>query len=127
MIILSTFCYAAVVLLSSYPMTVRAGRPCDLAFVPNPPSAPSRCPKVVRPLFLSSSTSEGVNLEDEDEEPVEPGKMRVSEIKSELSMRGIDFSDCIDKESLVEKLQEARATGKADPEILTEFNKRKVR
>jgi hypothetical protein len=63
---------------------------------------------------------------DEDDEEVEPGKMRVSEIKSELRMRGVKFDDCFDKESLVERLQEARATGKADPEILNEFNKKKL-
>jgi hypothetical protein len=73
------------------------------------------------PLFLSTSPID----EDEDEE-VEPGKMRVSEIKAELSMRGIDYKDCFDKESLVSRLEEARATGKADPSILTEFNKRKL-
>jgi len=63
---------------------------------------------------------------DEDEEEVEPGKMRVSEIKSELEMRGVKFNDCFDKESLVERLQEARATGRADPEILNEFNKKRL-
>ena len=60
------------------------------------------------------------------EEEVEPGKMRVSEIKSELDMRGIKYTDCFDKESLVERLQEARATGRADPSILNEFNKKKL-
>ena len=62
---------------------------------------------------------------DEDEE-VEPGKMKVAEIKAELSMRKVDFSDCFDKESLVNKLQEARLSGKADPSIIDEFNKKKV-
>ena len=36
-------------------------------------------------------------------------KMRLSEIKSELQDRKIDFSDCFDKESMVAKLTEARA------------------
>ena len=35
--------------------------------------------------------------------------MRLSEIKSELQDRKIDFSDCFDKESMVQKLTEARA------------------
>jgi thioredoxin 1 len=35
--------------------------------------------------------------------------MRLSEIKSELNDRKIDFSDCFDKESMVLKLAEARA------------------
>lgn len=60
---------------------------------------------------------------EEEEEEVEPGKMRVSEIKAELDLRQIDYSDCFDKESLVERLNEARATGRADPSILEKFNK----
>ena len=71
--------------------------------------------------------TESVVDDEDEEEEVEPGKMRVSEIKSELSMRGVGFSDCFDKESLVERLEEARATGKADPSILETFNKKKVR
>eukprot|EP00521_Asterionellopsis_glacialis_P000136 CAMPEP_0195252628 /NCGR_PEP_ID=MMETSP0706-20130129/3973_1 /TAXON_ID=33640 /ORGANISM="Asterionellopsis glacialis, Strain CCMP134" /LENGTH=214 /DNA_ID=CAMNT_0040304955 /DNA_START=54 /DNA_END=698 /DNA_ORIENTATION=+ len=91
-----------------------------------------------RPFFLSScskrwlsvlrSSSDGViDLDDGDfEEVVEPGKMRVAEIKAELSMRGIKFDDCFDKESMCERLEEARASGKADPKILDEFNKKKL-
>lgn len=52
--------------------------------------------------------------------------MRVSEIKSELDLRGISYADCFDKESLVLRLEEARATGKADPSILEKFNKQKL-
>ena len=44
------------------------------------------------------------------EEDEEPGKMRVAEIKSELDLRGITYSDCFDKESLAQKLVKARAT-----------------
>lgn len=62
------------------------------------------------------------NVEDDDE-LVEPGQLKVSEIKAELKMRGVNFSDCFDKDSLVERLREARSTGKADPSILDEFNK----
>ena len=67
------------------------------------------------------------NDDDDDEEEVEPGKMRVSEIKAELDMRGVSYADCFDKESLATRLEEARATGKANPEILEKFNKAKVR
>ena len=59
--------------------------------------------KYVEHLQLSS----GVNDEDYDE--VEPGTMRVAEIKSELDLRGIDYSDCFDKESLAQKLVKARS------------------
>jgi len=80
--------------------------------------------------FLRSSASneplpDDVN-EEEEEEEVEPGKMRVSEIKAELDLRGISYADCFDKESLVLRLEEARATGKADPTILEKFNKQKL-
>ena len=61
--------------------------------------------------------------DDDDEEEVEPGQLKISEIKAELKMRGVDFSDCFDRESLVTKLRTARSTGKADPSILKEFNK----
>lgn len=66
------------------------------------------------------------NDDDDDDDIIAPGKMRVSEIKSELDMRGIKYQDCFDKESLVERLEEARATGRADPAILNEFNKKKL-
>mmetsp|Transcript_9421 Transcript_9421/g.13148 ORF Transcript_9421/g.13148 Transcript_9421/m.13148 type:complete len:145 (-) Transcript_9421:194-628(-) len=52
--------------------------------------------------------------------------MRVSEIKAELDLRGVDYTDCFDKESLSEKLQAARSTGKADPGLLDKFNKAKI-
>jgi len=44
----------------------------------------------------------------------EPASMRASQIKDELRERNMDFSDCFDKESLVEKLVHARA-GPASP------------
>lgn len=64
--------------------------------------------------------------DDDDDDAVEPGKMRVSEIKSELEMRGVDYSDCFDKESLADRLVEARATGRANPQIIDKFNKAKL-
>lgn len=63
---------------------------------------------------------------DEDEEEVEPGTMRVAEIKSELNLRAVDHSDCFDKESLVQRLREARVTGKADPSIIDRFNTQRL-
>ena len=35
--------------------------------------------------------------------------MRASQIKAELIERRIDFTDCFDKESLADKLSQARA------------------
>lgn len=75
--------------------------------------------------FYSTTSDEDAN-NDEYEEHFEPGQMRVSEIKAELSMRNVAFGDCFDKDSLVQRLHEARASGKADPNIIDEFNKKKL-
>jgi hypothetical protein len=48
--------------------------------------------------------------------------MTIDEVKSELELRGIDYSDCISKSDLVKKLKEARSQGKADPSIIKKFN-----
>ena len=85
----------------------------------------------IRRLDSSSSSSSSSDVffedaEDEEEEIVEPGEMRVSEIKAELDLREVSYADCFDKESLVQKLREARETGKADPKILEKFNKQKL-
>ena len=63
---------------------------------------------------------------DDDDEDVEPGKMRVSEIKAELDLRGVSYADCFDKESMAQRLEEARVTGKANPKIMETFNKQKL-
>jgi hypothetical protein len=60
---------------------------------------------------------------DDDVEPPLPGQMKISEIKSELDLRAVSYSDCFDRESLETRLNEARCTGKADPSILDRFNK----
>jgi len=62
-----------------------------------------------------------------DEDETEIGRMRIREIKAELEMRGVTFSDCFDRESLALRLRDARAKGKADPSILDRFNRQKVR
>jgi hypothetical protein len=75
---------------------------------------------------IDAPESSGDADDAENEEVVEPGKMRVSEIKSELELRGVDYSDCFDKESLATKLEEARSTGKATPDLIDKFNKAKL-
>ena len=77
-------------------------------------------------LKISATKLYNAASDDDDEEEIEPGKMRVSEIKAELDLRGIDYSGCFDKESLSECLKTARADGKANPEILDKFNKAKL-
>ena len=52
--------------------------------------------------------------------------MRVSEIKAELDLRGVSYADCFDKESMAQRLEEARVTGKANPKIMETFNKQKL-
>ena len=73
-----------------------------------------------------SNNYNGIDVDFEDDDEVEVGTMRVSELKSELKLRGVDFSDCFDKESLAKKLRDARMTGKADPTIIDQFNKQRV-
>lgn len=72
------------------------------------------------------NNNNGIDVDFEDDDEAEVGTMRVSELKSELKLRGVDFSDCFDKESLAKKLRDARATGKADPSIIDQFNKQRV-
>lgn len=62
----------------------------------------------------------------DDDEDVEPGKMRVSEIKAELELRSISYTDCFDKESLVQRLRKARKEGLGDPSIFDQFNKQNL-
>lgn len=73
----------------------------------------------------ASAREDGViDLSDDDYEEVEPGKMRVSEIKAELKLRNVDFSDCFDQESLAARLANARMQGKADPSLVDDFKQR---
>jgi len=71
------------------------------------------------------SDDDNNNKKDDEEEEI--GTMKVSDIKAELKLRGVDFSDCFDKESLAIKLRDARAAGMADPSIVDNFNRQQVR
>jgi STI1 domain len=72
------------------------------------------------------SKDESVSYDvDSDDEIIEPGAMRISEIKAELDLRGVGYADCFDKGSLVQKLLDARAAGRADPSILRKFNQQR--
>jgi len=48
--------------------------------------------------------------------------MSLDELKSELEMRGVDYSECVTKSDLVKKLVESRTLGKANPEVVERFN-----
>ena len=91
---------------------------------------PTKCTRrmLSHRLWERTSADEYAMLQDDDDDDddeVPPGRMRVSEIKAELDLRGISYTDCFDKESLADRLVEARATGKANPEILDKFNRQK--
>jgi hypothetical protein len=64
--------------------------------------------------------------EEEQEQVAAPNQMKISEIKAELDLRQVDYDDCFDKESLAARLQLARAQGRADPQILNQFNKQNL-
>jgi hypothetical protein len=88
-----------------------------------PPSSPGEFVSADRDPEGGDDDDDDDDDDDEDDEPVAPGKMRVSEIKAELELRGIRYADCFDKDALVDRLETARATGRADPTILEQFNK----
>jgi hypothetical protein len=48
--------------------------------------------------------------------------MTVDEIKAELDLRGVDYSDCLSRTEIIERLIETRASGKAKPELLDKLN-----
>jgi hypothetical protein len=64
--------------------------------------------------------------EQQQEQVAAPNQMKISEIKAELDLRQVDYDDCFDKESLAARLQLARAQGRADPQILNQFNKQNL-
>ena len=63
---------------------------------------------------------------DDDVEPPLLGQMKISEIKAELDMRKVSYTDCFDRDSLELRLNDARKSGKADPSIIDQFNKRNL-
>lgn len=66
----------------------------------------------------SNSAGEETNNADEKSLP-EPSSMRIREIKDELNSMGISFTDCFDKDSLTERLVDARS-GKVTGGVATE-------
>lgn len=60
------------------------------------------------PTFLSS-TSTGDETNENEEALPEPASMRIRAIKDELNDAGVSSSDCFDKDSLVERLVDARS------------------
>jgi hypothetical protein len=54
--------------------------------------------------------------------PSDENDMTLDELKAELELRGVDFSDCVSKKELSDRLKQSRKSGKADPKILDQFN-----
>ena len=48
--------------------------------------------------------------------------MSIDELKAELDLREVDYKDCFSKSELVNRLIESRVSGKANPDILKQFN-----
>jgi len=96
--------------------------PGAMAFCSPPPVRTSA------PITISHSALQAVEIGPTDDgvEQAEPGQMKVSEIKSELDLRKVKYGDCFDRQSLEERLNEARSQGKADESIIDEFNKRNL-
>ena len=63
---------------------------------------------------------------DDDVEPALPGEMKISEIKGELDLRMVSYTDCFDRQSLEIRLNDARSSGKSDPSIIDKFNKQNL-
>ena len=51
-------------------------------------------------------------------------KMKVSEIKAELDLRKVSYEGLFEKDEYARLLAEARASGRADPSIIEDFNDR---
>ena len=100
-------CFLAIISGKAYAFTLNTGY---------------RSPGIMRPLGMVIE----IGPSDDDVEPPLPGQMKISEIKSELDLRKVSYADCFDRDSLETRLNDARASGKADPSIIDEFNKRNL-
>lgn len=100
------------------------------AQLPSPPLATTlgygipRSPFILSPLYAAADTAMD-GSSDEDDEEVVPGKMKVSEIKAELDLRGVTSAGVVDRAELEALLLKARIEGKARPEILDTFNEQR--
>ncbi|CAM9351438.1 unnamed protein product [Chrysoparadoxa australica] len=64
-----------------------------------------------------------------DDDAGTPGNvadMRVGEIKAELDARGISYAGFFEKEELVSRLEKARASGEASPDIVDKFTRTRL-
>lgn len=75
-------------------------------------------------MVISCNSNGSINNENVSAFASIPGNndMSIDELKAELTIRNVDYSDCFTKNELKQKLLECRVVGKADPNILTQFN-----
>lgn len=65
-------------------------------------------------LYRLKMTASGDGMKEND--------MTLDELKAELDLRGIEYSDCFTKNELAKRLSESRVMGRADPTIIDNFN-----
>ena len=70
---------------------------------------------------INEDAKENSDNIDEDE-LTPPGKMKASEIKAELDLRGVSYAGVFERSELESLLNDARLDGTARPEILEKFN-----
>ena len=63
-----------------------------------------------------------LKLSNNNEIKVDENLMSLDELKAELDLRQVDYSECITKGELANKLRSTRLSGKADPSIIDKFN-----
>lgn len=61
-------------------------------------------------------------LSTSDDSRISENLMSIDELKAELDLREVDYKDCFSKSELVNRLIESRVSGKANPDILKQFN-----
>lgn len=67
-------------------------------------------------------SNEGKEEDSNEDEQTPPGKMKASEIKAELDLRGVSYAGVFERSELESLLNDARLDGAARPEILEAFN-----
>jgi hypothetical protein len=78
----------------------------------------------INPKFSTSTTTINKNIYRVTHKlySIDDSKMTIDEMKAELDLRGVDYTDCVSKNELLERLRDTRTLGKADPSVISKFN-----
>ena len=76
-----------------------------------------------RSALFHACTDDAIDASAEDATFSACMKMRVSELKSELDLRKVDYANMFEKDELARALADARAAGRADPSLIDDFNR----